>query len=102
MRNQDDKYNPINAEVGGDADITGIAQTITTEDIRSVLISENTVEDRKAALKGMRAELSARENADRGGDLEPLITEIDNALATLTADAPTVASNESDLKTYEQ
>lgn len=100
MRKNDAATNPIDAEVGGDADTAGIAQTITTEDIRATLISSQPVEDRLAALEGMKRELQARKNADRGGDIAPLIADIDNALNTLRKGDPGVSPERSDIKSY--
>lgn len=100
MHKYDAAVNPIDAEVGGDADTAGIAQTITTEDIRATLLSAQPVEDRLAALEGMKRELQARSNADRGGDIDPLIDDVESALATLRRDAAGADADGSDLKTY--
>lgn len=100
MKKNDAATNPIDAAVGGDADPAGIAQTITTEDIRATLISTRPVEDRLAALEGMKRQLQARANADRGGDITPLIADIDNALNTLRNAEPAVSPESSDIKTY--
>lgn len=93
------KTDPADLDVGGDADVAGIAQTITTEDIQATLISEDSVDQRLDALHGMRRELEARNNGDLGGNIEPLIHDVDHAIAQLQKDHPT-ADAESSLKTY--
>lgn len=75
---------PLDAQVGGDADINGIAQTLTLDDIQAVLLSPAPVEERLEMLKNMRDELEARSHADFGGDISPLISEIDRAVAQLS------------------
>ena len=92
------KVNARDAEIGGDGDIEGIAQTISSADIRATLISEAPVTDRLSALRSMKRELEARDNADRGGDLEILIADVDHAIAVLqgtadAADEPTVKAH---------
>jgi hypothetical protein len=88
---------PVNAQVGGDADINGIAQTLTSDDIQAVLMSPAPVEERLEALKNMRGELEARSHADFGGDIAPLVSEIDGALRQLSQDGftadPTIDPN---------
>lgn len=67
---------------GDDADKT--AQSITSRDIRAVAISAEPVDERLAALKSMKTELEARLSAD-GGDLAPLVEEVDNAIENLSS-----------------
>ncbi|MGB7433627.1 MAG: hypothetical protein WA921_14270 [Ahrensia sp.] len=98
MQNDDEGTNPANA--GGAEETTGIAQTISTADIRATLISSQPVEDRMAALEGMKRELQARQSANRGGDIAPLIADIDNALQALRKDDPTASSDNADIKSY--
>lgn len=85
MKN-DSSVDPIDAQVGGDADIDGIAQTLTVDDIQSVLMSPEPVEQRMEALKNMRGELEARGHADFGGDIEALMDELDRATSQLSQD----------------
>ncbi|MDP2122410.1 MAG: hypothetical protein Q8S27_05965 [Hoeflea sp.] len=75
---------PVDAEVGGDDDIGGIAQTITSDDIDAILMSPSPVDERLEALRAMRSELEARSHADRGNDIAPLINQIDAAIALLS------------------
>ncbi|MCZ4288847.1 hypothetical protein [Hoeflea alexandrii] len=74
---------PVDAQVGGDADIDGIAQTLTADDINAVLMSQQPTEQRLETLKAMRAEVEARSHADFGNDMAPLLGEIDAAISQL-------------------
>ena len=76
---------PVDAQVGGDADIDGIAQTITADDVNALLMSQRPIAERLDALTSMRAEIEARSHADFGNDMEPLITEIDAAIERLSS-----------------
>ena len=78
---------PVDVQVGGDADLDGIAQTITSDDIDAVLMSPEPVDQRLETLKSMRAELEARSHADRGNEMAPLIAQIDGAIALLSMQA---------------
>lgn len=75
---------PVDAQVGGDADIGGIAQTITSDDIDAVLMAPSPADERLEILKAMRSELEARSNADFGYDIAPLINQIDASIALLS------------------
>tara|TARA_R110002020_G_scaffold34066_26_gene103782 strand:+ start:51944 stop:52213 length:270 start_codon:yes stop_codon:yes gene_type:complete len=75
---------PVDAQVGGDGDIDGIAQTITGDDIDTVLMSPSPVEQRIDTLREMRVELEARSHADRGGEIAPLLNQLDAAIALLS------------------
>lgn len=74
---------PVDAQVGGDADIDGIAQTLTADDINAVLMSPQPTEQRLESLKAMRAEIEARSHADFGNDMAPLLGDIDAAISKL-------------------
>lgn len=74
---------PVDAQVGGDADIDGIAQTLTADDINAVLMSPYPTEQRLESLKAMRAEIEARSHADFGNDMAPLLDEVDAAISQL-------------------
>lgn len=74
---------PVDAQVGGDADIGGIAQTLTSDDINAVLMSSPSVDQRLETLKAMRGELEARAHADFGNEMQPLVDELDAAIDQL-------------------
>lgn len=76
---------PLDAQIGGDADVDGIAQTLTADDINAVLMSPQPIEWRLESLKAMRAEVEARSHADFGDDMEALLSEIDDAIARLAS-----------------
>lgn len=73
-------FDPVDAQVGGDADIGGIAQTINADDINAVLTSPLPTGQRLEALKAMRAVLETRAHADFGNEMAPLIEDIDAAI----------------------
>jgi hypothetical protein len=75
---------PVDAQIGGDADIDGIAQTLTADDIDAVLMSSQSVEQRLETLNSMRSELEARSHADFGNEMAPLIHNIDAAIDQLS------------------
>ncbi|MEM5491948.1 hypothetical protein [Hoeflea sp. AS16] len=75
---------PVDVQIGGDADIDGIAQTLTADDINAVLMSPQSMDQRLETLKAMRAEIEARSHADFGNDMAPLLDDIDAAIATLS------------------
>ncbi len=75
---------PVDAQVGGDADLDGIAQTITADDINAVLLSSQSIDQRLEALKAMRGELEARAHIDHGGEMRPLVDELDAAIEQLS------------------
>lgn len=77
------RSDPMHMQVGGDADIDGIAQTITSQDIQALLVSDAPVDERLQALKGIRAELEARLAADMGNEMAPVLQEADAAIAQL-------------------
>ncbi|MCY0095544.1 hypothetical protein [Hoeflea ulvae] len=77
-------FDPVSAQVGGDADMDGIAQTITADDINTVLMSARPVDQRLYVLRSMRDELEDRSHADFGNDMQPLIDQIDGAIDQLS------------------
>lgn len=75
---------PVDAQIGGDGDIDGIAQTITADDINAVLLSPQPVDERLETLRSMRSELEARSHADFGNEMAPLINDLDAAIDQLS------------------
>lgn len=84
-RNSENIVSPVDSAIGGDADPGGIAQEITVDDIQAILYSEQPLEERREALKGLKTDLQARDSADRGSDYQVLIGEVEQALAQLTS-----------------
>lgn len=74
---------PIDAKVGDRVDVEETAQAISSGDIEAVVLSPEPDEKRRDDLRRMRGELEARVRSDPGHDLQPLIDEIDSALARI-------------------
>ncbi|WP_052161559.1 hypothetical protein [Hoeflea sp. BAL378] len=87
VRKHSSDIDPVDVQIGGDADLDGIAQTITSDDIDAVLMSPAPVAERLESLKAMRDELEARSHADRGNEMQPLISQIDGGIALLSMGA---------------
>ncbi|TCD15079.1 hypothetical protein [Oricola cellulosilytica] len=109
-RKQDTVVDPVDVQIGGDADFDGIAQTITSDDIQAILISSEPIETRREQLQAVKAELQARKSADRGGEFDPLLDEVEGAIETLGQTAGETATrtglamdreNRSDLRSPE-
>lgn len=72
-------------DVGDDSDLPGLSQPIGQDDIDAIVgSSEQSVEDRRAALDSMLDDLRARRGMDRSGETAGLIAQIQAALDTLT------------------
>ena len=83
---------PVDAQIGGDADFPGISQTMTLDDIKAVTFSQQPLETRRQQLKQMQEEISARQSADGGGDMDVLAVELERALALLEEPIGEIAS----------
>ena len=83
---------PVDQMVGGDGDMPGLSQPVTADEIQDIVMSDAPLEDRKMRLMGLRRDMQERAAGDMGGEFEPLIAEIDGALATLEGPADTFAS----------
>ena len=83
---------PVDQMVGGDGDTPGLSQPVTTDDIQDILMNDAPLEERKMRLLEMRRDMEARASGDLGGEFDPIIAEIDGALATLEGPADTYAS----------
>lgn len=76
----------VEFDVGGDDDMPGLAQPLTSDDIDALLSSTRGSATEKRHLLGqIRDDLEARRGMDLSGDMEVLIQRIDDALATLSA-----------------
>lgn len=83
QNNKPDFVDALRASVGGDADIGGIAQTITSDDIDAVLYSTQPLEVRKQSLLEMKHNLETRQSADKGDDVQIFLEMVNEALAKL-------------------
>jgi hypothetical protein len=71
-------------EVGGDDDMPGIAQELTTDDIDDIVFEPNlSLGERRERLMELRDELDARRSSDFLGDMEGLMRHLDDRLASL-------------------
>ena len=95
MRNQSELgVVPVDQMVGGDGDTPGLSQPITVDEIQDVLMSDEPVEQRRNRLMEMRDDLVARSSGDQGREFEPLLDEVNGAIATLDGPADTFGTRE--------
>lgn len=74
---------PIDVQIGGDGDPSGMGRSLTADDLNALLYSDESVETRRAQLVELRDELRARVNADLGNDHVQLLRSVEDALARL-------------------
>lgn len=86
---------PVDQMVGGDGDTPGLSQPVTIDEIQDILLSPHPIEERRARLMGLRDDLNARAAGDMGSEFEPLLREIDGALATLDTPGDVVGMRDS-------
>lgn len=81
---------PIEAGVGGEADVESLAESITSREITAILVrTELPIAQRKAQLLAFIEELNGRKAAsERGEDLEPLLRDARNAVKILDHQNP--------------
>ncbi|MEL6298290.1 MAG: hypothetical protein AAFV26_07345 [Pseudomonadota bacterium] len=91
----------MDAAVGGDGDIGGIAQPITVADIDAIVISGAPLETRRQQLQELQSDLEVRDAGDFGNDMDVLLQRINDALINLEADGDGVAATDSILATSE-
>jgi len=87
---RNDEVRAVDMEVGGDDDIPGIAQEMTTDDIDDIAFDPNlSVGERRERLKELRDELRMRRSGDGGDnafsdqDMRGLFTHINDRLGSL-------------------
>lgn len=87
---------PLDTAVGDDADTPGISQPFTQAEIED-LVNDTTmpIEERVERLHGMAETLGTREEMDRGGEFDPLIEQINEALGLLADGGHTYGTPES-------
>ena len=70
--------------VGDDGDAPGIAQPVSQAEIDDLLNDATMpIEERRARLEAIAAQLGERGAIDRGGDFEPMQGQLDEALSML-------------------
>ena len=75
--------NPVDMSAGGDADMPGIAQPVTSDDIQAILASPFPLEERRQRLIQIRNDLQSRSHADGSNDMALLLEEVEGAIDTL-------------------
>ena len=71
-------------EVGGDDDMPGISQELTTDDVDDIALDPNlAVSERTARLMDLRDELDTRRAGDYLGDMEGIRAHLEDRLASL-------------------
>jgi hypothetical protein len=83
QRNED--VRPIDMEIGGDDDMPGISQELTTDDIDDVAFDTTiSVADRREQLMGLMAEIRTRRASDYMGDMSEIIDHLEDRIAALS------------------
>lgn len=90
----------VDAALGGDAAMPGLAQPVTIDEIRDIYLSQRPTIERKQKLLDMRAELAARHSADVEAGFDSLIKEVDRGLSILSGN-PVGAANPDVLRKQE-
>jgi hypothetical protein len=76
---------PIDVEVGGDDDMPGISQELTTDDIDDVVFDTTiSLADRREQLMGMLAEIRTRRASDYMGDMSEILGCLEDRIASLS------------------
>ena len=73
----------IDNDFADDDIVTGHSPSITINEIKDIMMSSRSKEERMTTLYNIRSELFSYELADLGGGYSPLIAEIDRALGLL-------------------
>ena len=80
-----DDVRPVDMEIGGDDDMPGIAQELTTDDIDDIAFDTSiSVADRREELMGLLAEVRTRRAGDYMGDMSEIIDHLQDRIASLS------------------
>tara|TARA_R110002074_G_scaffold63236_2_gene151880 strand:- start:491 stop:847 length:357 start_codon:yes stop_codon:yes gene_type:complete len=82
-RESSNVVDPIDVQIGGDGDSSGMGRSLTVDDLNALLYSSEPLETRRAQLLELRDELRARVNIDLGNDYDALLGSVEDALAQL-------------------
>lgn len=81
---QGEDVRPVDIEMGGDDDMPGIAQELTTDDIDDIAFDAYlSVKERRRQLMGLLEEIRARRSGDFMGDMEEISGHLRDRLASL-------------------
>ncbi|MDP3738884.1 MAG: hypothetical protein Q8R02_15930 [Hyphomonadaceae bacterium] len=79
-----DEVRAVDMEIGGDDDMPGISQELTTDDIDDIAFDPNlTVGERTERLMELRDEFYQRRSGDYMGDMEGIRARLSDRLASL-------------------
>lgn len=80
-----DEVRPVDMDVGGDDDMPGISQELTTDDIDDVAFDTSiSVADRREELMGLLAEIRTRRAGDFMGDMSQIESHLEDRIASLS------------------
>jgi len=75
---------PIDMELGGDDDMPGIAQELTTDDIDDVAFdTARSAAHRREQLMLLLSEIRSRRTTDRMGDMDEIASHLNDRIASL-------------------
>lgn len=83
MQDEDLGIIEVDTQLGGDADLSGIAQPITLSEIQDIVQSTDPVTERQQKLNTIKSDLMARHSADTEAGFRALIDEVDRGIALL-------------------
>lgn len=76
---------PVDVEVGGDHDMPGLSQELTTDDIDDVVFDTTiSLTGRHEQLMGMLAEIRTRRASDYVGDMSEILGRLEDRIASLS------------------
>lgn len=82
-RNED--VRPVDMEIGGDDDMPGISQELTSDDIDDIAFDTTiSVADRREQLMGLLAEIRTRRASDYMGDMSQILGHLEDRIASLS------------------
>ena len=75
---------PVDMEIGGDDDIPGISQELTTDDVDDIAFDAHlSVDERRHQLMGLLEEMRTRRSGDFMGDMEEIASHIRDRISAL-------------------
>jgi len=84
-QHRNDDVRPVDFEIGGDDDMPGISQELTTDDIDDVAFDTTiSVADRRAQLMGLLAEIRTRRASDNLGDMSQILGHLEDRIASFS------------------
>lgn len=79
-----ERVQPVNIELGGDDDMPGIAQELTTDDIDDIAFDTSlSAGYRREQLMMMLGEVRSRQTTDQMGDMDEIASHLNDRIAAL-------------------